>query len=227
MADTSLVVQLRTEKGKGAARKLRVAGRVPAVVYGRGKQSKPITLDPRALERLLLASDSGLNTLIELKIEGSQDRGESVVLVKELQRDPVRGAILHADLYEVDLEKTVEVEVPVHLVGRPRGVEMGGILDHLLREIEVECLPRAIPQSFEVDVSELDINDGIHVRDLPLPEGVELRTDADLPVVHVVPPTVEEEAPAEVAAEVPVEGAEAAPTEAEAGAETGGKEGAE
>ena len=113
MSETALVVESRASTGKGAARKLRAAGRIPAILYGQGKQSVPLTLDPRALERVLKAG--GANTLLDLTVEGRTDLGSPVALVKELQRHPIRGSILHADLYQVDLTKTVEVEVPIHL----------------------------------------------------------------------------------------------------------------
>lgn len=211
MADNALVAEPRTGTGKGVARKLRAAGRIPGVVYGPGKQPTPVVLDPRALERVLHGSGSGMNTLIDLDVSGLH----RTVLVKELQRDPVRGAWLHADLYEVDLEKPIRVEVPLHFVGKAKGIEFGGILDHAVRELEIECLPRAIPDHIEVDVEPLEIGQSLHVRDLTLPAGVTLLSDPDLTVASVLlPAAAEEAAPAAEAA--PVEGAEAATkTEAE------------
>ena len=221
MGDWALEVELREGTGKGVARKLRAAGRIPGVLYGRGEPPQSVVLDPRALERVITTSDAGMNTLIDLNIAGSRDRAERVVLVKELQRDPVRGAPLHVDFYQVDLTATIEVKVPIVLRGRPRGVELsGGILDQALRELDVECLPRAIPESITLDVSELEIGSSIHVRDLALPEGVVLRSDPDLSVASVITPKVEEEvapvaAPVEgEAAAVPAEGA-AAPADSE------------
>jgi large subunit ribosomal protein L25 len=229
LGQNDLVAEVREGKGKGVARKLRAAGRIPAVLYGRGKESRSLTLDPHALERLLRASDAGMNTLIDLRVAGPEAKGQ-VVLVKELQRDPVRGVPLHADLYQVDLETSIDVSVPIHLVGQPRGVELhDGILDHSLRELEIACLPRAIPESFEVDVSELEIGDTLHVRDLALPEGVELRSDADLSVASVVAArVVEEETPVEGEVEgvAPAEGAEGEQPSAEQAKEdkSGGSE---
>jgi len=217
----ALEVELREGTGKGVARKLRAAGRIPGVLYGRGEPPQSVVLDPRALERVITTSDAGMNTLIDLNIAGSRDRAERVVLVKELQRDPVRGAPLHVDFYQVDLTATIEVKVPIVLRGRPRGVELsGGILDQALRELDVECLPRAIPESITLDVSELEIGSSIHVRDLALPEGVVLRSDPDLSVASVITPKVEEEV-APVAA--PVEG-EAAAAPAEGAAAEGAAE---
>jgi large subunit ribosomal protein L25 len=221
VGDWALEVELREGTGKGVARKLRAAGRIPGVLYGRGEPPQSVVLDPRALERVIATSDAGMNTLIDLNIAGSRDRAERVVLVKELQRDPVRGAPLHVDFYQVDLTATIEVKVPIVLRGRPKGVELsGGILDQALRELDVECLPRAIPESITLDVSELEIGSSIHVRDLALPEGVVLRSDPDLSVASVITPKVEEEvapvaAPVEgEAAAVPAEGA-AAPADSE------------
>lgn len=205
MSDVSLSAQTREGRGKGVARKLRAAGRIPAVVYGRGKESRAVTVDPAALSKLLRGSHSGMNTLIDLQLGGQ----EAVVLVRDIQRDPASGRWIHADLYEVDLTRTIEVEVPLHLVGKPAGIELGGILDHPLREVTVECLPRAIPDSIDVDVSGLGVGDSIHVRDLALPEGARMLSDPDLAVASVVLPKAEEERPAEAAA---AEGA-AAPAE--------------
>jgi large subunit ribosomal protein L25 len=203
VGEYSIVAEERAGRGKGAARKMRAAGRIPAVVYGRGRTTRAIALDPLAVSKILHSADSGINTLIDLSVGGA----DTVVLVREIQRDPVSGGWLHADLYEVDLQKAIQVRVPLHIVGRPIGVENGGILDHPLREVEVECLPRAIPDSVEVDVSALDVGDSIHVRDLTLPEGAKIMSDPDLAVASVVLPKAEEEAaPAAEAAAVAVEG---------------------
>lgn len=209
MSETALVVEAREGLGKGAARKLRAAGRIPAVLYGRGRDSLALALDPRALDRILRAS--GANTLLDLTVEGHPELKDTVALVKDLQRDPLRGAILHADLYAVDLTRTVTVDVPVHLLGRPRGLDFGGILEHTLREVALECLPRVIPEAIEVDVTALEVGDVVHVRDLALPEGVTLVTDGDLGVVHVALPQAEA-TPAEAAAAAPAEGAAPAAT---------------
>jgi large subunit ribosomal protein L25 len=206
VAENALSVELRERAGKGVARKLRAAGRIPGVLYGKKLATLPISLDPRALTRLLATSESGMNTLIHLG--GSQEIEGKVVLVRELQRDPVRGNPLHADLFEVDLERSIEVSVPIHLTGRAKGVEFsGGILDQALRELELSCLPTAIPREISIDVGELDIGDSLHVRDLVLPVGVTLVSAADLSVVSVVAPTVEE-APVVEEAAAAIEGEE-------------------
>jgi len=209
VAENALHVQLRDASGKGVARKLRAVGRIPGVVYGRSQAAVPVSLDPKLLRRVLTRSESGLNTLFELEVEGGGALQGTPVLVRELQRDPVRGDYLHADLLAIDLQQKIDVEVPIHVTGKARGVEFGGILDHSLRELEIFCLPTAIPKEILADVTELDVGDSLHVRDLPLPPGVELRSDPDLSVVSVVLPAAEVVAtPAEA---VPAEGEAAAP----------------
>jgi large subunit ribosomal protein L25 len=214
-----LAVEVREASGKGVARKLRAAGRIPGVCYGRNTPSMSVMLDPHALEHLIATSEAGINTLIDLKVDGGGAFDGRKVLVKELQRDPVNGALLHADLFAVDLEQTVTVAVPIHVTGTPEGVKMGGILDQSLRELEFECLPQAIPREISLDVSALEVGQSLHVRDLTLPEGVTLMSDPDLSVVSVVAPAVvAEEVPAEeeAAAEEAVEGEAPAEEAAEA-----------
>lgn len=225
MADNTLVVESREGTGKGVARKLRNSGRVPAVFYVGGQPATPIQLDPRLLEASLRHSAAGLNTLFDLEGAGLDGK---LALIKELQRDPVKGFIVHADLYAVDVKQTLQVSVPVHASGTPVGVSMeGGILDQALREVEVECLPRAIPEELLVDVSALGIGDSIHVGEIPLPEGVSLISDPELPVVSVVAPAKPEEEEVEAAeAEAAAEGeaAEGAEPGAEGEGESSGEE---
>lgn len=191
MGEISLAVEIRQGRGKGPARQLRLAGRIPGIVYGAKRDSVAISLDPKVLDTLIRTSHAGVNTLIDL--EGPSEVSGLTVLVKELQREPVRGELLHADLYEVDANARVRVSVPVHLFGIAQGVTMGGLIDHALREIEIDCLAHAIPDEIVVDVSGLDIGDSIHVSELVLPGDVELHTPAELSVVSVVAPKVEEE----------------------------------
>jgi large subunit ribosomal protein L25 len=232
VAENVLKVEVREGSGKGVARKLRAAGRIPGILYGRAKDSVPLTLDPLALERAIQKSEAGVNTLFDLDVEGAE-AGARVVLVKDLQREPGAGFLLHADLYEVDLTQTVEVEVPIHLIGTPVGVSLeAGIMDHAHRELRIECLPRAIPDELTLEVSALNIGDSLHVRDIALPPGVELRDDPDISVVIVAAPRKEEEeVPAEAAegeegavaeGEEPKEGAEK-PAEGEDSSKEGGE----
>lgn len=222
MSDTNLEVEAREGVGKGVARKLRASGKIPAVLYGGGGPGIPLALDATRLQKVLHESELGLNTLLDLKVRDHAELDGKTVMVRELQRHPVHGAFIHADLYEVDLSQKIDVEVPIHVSGKAVGVELGGILDQALREVEIKCLPRAIPDEIVVDVSALELGDSLHVSDLPLPEGVELVSDPELSVVSVVAPQKEEEeAPAEAAAE----GEEAAPAEGAAPDEGEKKEG--
>jgi large subunit ribosomal protein L25 len=215
VAENALSADARGGIGKGVARKLRAAGRIPAVLYGKGKEGEAISVDPTSLERLLHTSESGMNTLIDLSVGGRT----STVLLKDLQRDPIRGRYLHADFFVVDLKQELQVTIPLHFVGKAKGLEFGGIVEHPLREVEVACLPQAIPDSIEVDVTELNIGDSLHVRDLQTPAGVRVISDGDLAIALVEQPAVAEEPSAEEA--VTAEGAEAPVPEAakEAGSE--------
>lgn len=228
MAENVLTVAPRDGRGKGDARKMRATGRIPGVVYGRGRDTESVSLDPRLLARAIQTSEAGVNTLFDLQIEGGAGDAR-VVLVKDLQRDPADGNLLHADLYEVDLSAMVEVEVPIHLEGTPTGVSLeGGIMDFAHRALKVECLPRAIPDEISLDVSGMAIGDSLHVRDITLPESVTLRDDEEISVVSVVSPRVEEEPTVEVAEgeEGAEDGAEPAEGDAEAPAEGDAKDGA-
>ncbi len=219
MAENALNVETRQGAGKGVARKLRAAGRIPGVCYGKGEPSFSVSLDPRALRHLLEQSEAGMNTLINLAVEGGGSFDGKMVLVRELQKDPVEGSYLHADFFAVDVQHAVEVSVPIHITGRAPGVELGGILDQALREIDLECLPLAIPSEILVDVSELDVGQSLHVSDLALPAGVELRSDPGLSVVSVVAPAKVEEVVEEAEVEGEVEGEEAAAEDKEGAAE--------
>ena len=221
MADYQLNLEVRESTGKGVARKLRAKGRIPGVCYGAGADTVPVALDPSTLERALRASAAGLNTLFGVQ-GGGAFNGKSV-LIKELQRDPVQRNLLHADFYAVDLTKEIEVKVPLHLTGTAAGLMNGGIVDHQLREIEIKCLPTAIPESFSLDVTALNVGDSLHVRDIALPEGVTLVSDPGLGVVSVVIPAKAEE---EVAAEAAAAEGAAATAEGEAAAATAEGEGA-
>lgn len=218
MSEFSLALEPRSATGKGAARKLRSRGRAPGIVYGHGKDPVSVSFDPTLLERLLKSSHAGVNTLIGL--EGSAAVAGRTVLLKELQREPVRGALLHADFFEVDLKQRLHVSVPVHLKGQARGIQLGGVLEHTLREIELSCFPSAIPDEIVVDVSALDIGGAIHVSELVLPADVELLSEGSLAVVSVIVPRAEQEAAPAAAAEA---GA-AAPAVEGAPAEKGDKD---
>jgi len=225
VAEFALNVELREGRGKGVARKLRAAGRIPGVCYRRNAEPVAVSLDPNELDNLLRKASSGINTLIDLKVAGGGDFDGRQVLVKELQRDAISGAYLHADLYAVDLKQTIHVSVPILIKGSAIGVTLGGgILDHATRELDVECLPDAIPEEFVVDVSEIEIGQSVHVRDIEVLEGVQILNDPDVSIVSVVAPAVvEEEAPAEDEEAVDGEG-EATPDGEAAAASEGSAE---
>ena len=196
--ESTLQVETRDGRGKNEARRLRAGGRIPAVVYGAEKNTATtIAVDPKVLSRIL-HSESGVNTLIGL--EGFAG-GDTRVLVKEYQLDPITPRLLHVDFYQVAMDKALRVTVPVLLAGEARGVkQQGGIVDFVHREIEIECLPGDIPENITIDISELMLNQGVRVRDLHT-EGSKWKpvTEADTMIVHVVALRAEE-APAEAAA---------------------------
>jgi large subunit ribosomal protein L25 len=202
VGDQSLAVEVRTDTGKGVARKLRAVGRIPAVLYGHGNASVSLSIQAKDLDTLLKTSHAGLNTLIDL--EGDSAVEGKVVLIKELQRHSVAGTLSHADFFEIDATAKIHVSVPIKLEGTPEGVKLGGVLEHMMREIDLLCLPNAIPDLLEIDVSGMNQNESLHVSDLTLPEGVETGVDEALPIVHVATKKIEEEV------EVVAEGDEAA-----------------
>jgi len=199
----------RNTRGKNEARRLRAAGQIPAVVYGAQKAGdapapEAVAVDPKPFLKILHSS-SGFNTLITLKIAGGSD---ARVLVRNVQLEPVSHHLLHADFYRVNMDRKIKVTVPITLKGEARGVKVdGGILDFVHREIEVEVLPAEIPNSIEVDVTDLGIGGAIHVRDVAANAAWTPVTDADLMLVHVITIKVAEETPAEGAAAAPAGGA--------------------
>jgi large subunit ribosomal protein L25 len=197
--EAPLKVEKRETRGKNEARRLRAAGKIPAVVYGTDKgKATEIAVDPKMLLRIL-HSDSGVNTLIGL--QGADLKGAGKVLVKEYQLDPIDHKLLHADFYAIAMDKLLTVTVPVLIKGEPKGVkQQGGIVDFVSREIEVECLPADIPQHIDIDISELMLHQGVRVRDLPKDGKWKAASDPDLMIVHVVAPKAEEVVAPEAAA---------------------------
>ncbi len=189
-----LEVERRARTGKGAARRMRREGYVPAVVYGHGEASENVKVRAEDLDSLL-GRISVDNTLIDLALDGSDTQR---VLIREVQRHPVRPDILHVDFFHIREDEKIRVDVPLRLVGEAPGVEEGGILQQNRHEIAIECLPSDIPEVFELDVSALEIGDSLHVRDLDA-GGVTLLEEPDLTLCTVVPPSVmaveEEEEP--------------------------------
>jgi large subunit ribosomal protein L25 len=185
-----LAAEIRTDSGKGAARQLRRKGRLPAVLYGQG-ECVLLTLDPEDV-RVILRSHAGSTALITVKIAGATSKGTRIALLRDYQIDPVSGDVLHADFFEVLMNKAIRVKVPVSVTGgQPAGVKEGGILQHNMREILVECLPSALPDSIPVDASALTIGQGIHVKELQPVAGVRFLDDPDQMVVSVAVPMSE------------------------------------
>ena len=210
MEFVDLKVERRTGTGKSVARRLRQQGRIPAIVYGEGEPI-PVAADPKSLLKAL-RTEAGENVILNLTIVDT-DEVTRKAMVKAVQVDPVSGIVLHADFLAISMERPIEVEVPVDLMGVARGVkEEGGIVEQILRELKVKCLPSAIPDRIQLDISTLSIGDVVHVKDLAIPGGVELLTDREQVVVTVAAAPVEEVA-VPVAAEAVAPEAAAAPPE--------------
>jgi large subunit ribosomal protein L25 len=195
--EATLEAVKRDGTGKNAARRLRAAGRLPGVVYGVRKDGQApegvaVAVDPKEMFRIL-HSDSGVNTLINLRLDG----GETRVMVKEYQLDPITHHLLHADFYQLAMDREITVTVPIVLRGEARGVKtQGGLLDFVTRDVDVECLPADIPEHIEVDVTELLLNQSIRLRDLPKSPKWKPVSDGDTMLVHIVMPKAEESAAA-------------------------------
>lgn len=194
----------RPETGKGGARSLRRLGMLPAVVYA-GGGSTPIKIQTKQMTKLIY-SGAGEHSLITIELnEDGGKTSEHPVLVKDYQRDPVSEELLHVDFMEVSLKEVIRVNVQIIIAKQPAGVKAGGILQHRLREVEVECLPTQIPDKFEIDAEHIEIGNSLHVSELPEQEGITIITDPDEVILSVTAPVVEEEVPEEAVEE---EGAE-------------------
>jgi large subunit ribosomal protein L25 len=188
----------REDFGKNVARRTRRTGRIPGVVYGGGGPVIPVTVDPEGI-RQILHSESGQNAIFTLQVRG---KAPTRAMIRDWQSEPIRGGLLHVDLVRIALDTKLKLKVAIHLTGEPQGVKVeGGILEFVLREVEVECLPEDIPEAVTVDVTPLNVGQGLRVSDLPLGPKVKVLTDPTRVVAHVVLVKVEEEKPAEVAAE--------------------------
>ncbi len=204
MPEIVVSAEKRTETGKNVNRRLRVAGRIPGVVYGGKGEPTAIAVSPKEIGAVL-RSASGENTLFDLDLGGSRRK----VILKEYQVEPIKGRLLHADFYEVALDKTLEVMVHVEITGTPVGVKVqGGILDFVTRELEIECLPTDIPEKLALDVWDLELGKHFRVSDLKLSDKITVLTDPEVVIVHVVAPRAEEAAPAAEGAEAAAAGSE-------------------
>ncbi|MPZ75317.1 MAG: 50S ribosomal protein L25 [Deltaproteobacteria bacterium] len=187
----TLEIQVNTRQSgtKHQARRLRREGKIPAILYGPKVQPVPLELNKKEFSTRVAGLEG--SHLVRLK-SASTTLADKVALVKAMQYHPISGEVIHADFYEVDLTATIQVAVPLHFVGKAAGVVRGGILQPIVREIQVECLPLDIPEFFNVEVSALDIGDSIHIEELPMPEGVTAVFESDFALVTVATPTVEE-----------------------------------
>jgi large subunit ribosomal protein L25 len=179
--NNTLEAQPRTAGNKNAARRIRVEGKIPAVVYGAGQDSLPVAVDPRQVTRIL-NSETGHNTIFDLTLDGAKTKA----MIVDWQYEPIKGKLLHIDVKRIAMDKKLAVMVPVELVGEPAGVkQQGGILEQMLREVEIECLPGDIPSHINVDVSDLVFGKVLRVVDLPHSDKFKFLTDENQPVAHV------------------------------------------
>ena len=183
--ETKLTAERRADHGKGVARKLRAAGRIPAVLYGHGQETQSLSVDAHDMFKVLHTS-AGANVLVDLKV----DKNEHLVLPREIQRNHIKGTIVHVDFLVVSRTETIEVNVEIIDIGEAPGVKQGGVVDHHLREVLVECFPQDVPEHLEADVSGLDLNDVLHVSDLVAPKGVTILTNPEETVLAVIVPAV-------------------------------------
>jgi large subunit ribosomal protein L25 len=201
-----LTAEIREGVGKEKAKKLRSKGLIPAIFYGPRSQTISLVIDSMELMKAL-QTEAGENVLIDLDIRKGPQSDRKVVMLKDIQVDPLKRVTLHTDFYEVAMDEMVTVEVPVHLIGKPEGIKMGGILEQVRRMIQIQCLPGDIPKSIDIDVSPLKIGDSIHVEDVHV-EKAKILSDSNFTIATVVPPVVEEEKVVEAVTPEVAEGAE-------------------
>jgi large subunit ribosomal protein L25 len=201
-----LSAEIREGVGKGRAKKLRGKGLIPAIFYSPKSQSIPLVINSKEFVKIL-QTEAGENVLIDLNIQKGNQADRKVVMVKEIQIEPLQGTTLHTDFYEVAMDEIVTVEVPIHLVGKPEGIKMGGILEQIRRAIQIQCLPGNIPKKIDVDVSSLKIGDSIHVQNIQVEKG-KILFDTNFTIATVVPPVVEEKKVVEEVVAEAVEGEE-------------------
>lgn len=194
MQQTQMKIETRTSVGKGISRRLRAAGRIPGVVYGRGMEPVPVSLEPKALSTAI-AGEGGLNNLITL--EGGGDLDKVIVIVAEIQRNTLKRTPEHVDLHRVNMNEKVRINVPVNLLGTAAGVKEGGMLDFAHHTLHIECLPTQIPEHIEINIADLKIGHSIHVSEICLPEGVKCIDNPKTPVVGILGKVKEEAAAAE------------------------------
>ena len=185
MVQSSLRVKPRKRIGKSGAREVRKEGNIPAIFYGQGEDSVPLVVQPDELKQAL-SNNAGMNTVLELEIDGSEPSAKKFSMLGEVQKDPLKNKVIHIDFLAIDMEKNVKVKVPVNTQGRSEGERKGGKLEKLMRTIDLECLPGNIPDSIEIDVSSLNMGDFVDIASLTLGEGVKILRDGSEKVVHVI-----------------------------------------
>ena len=184
----NLSVEVREETGKGVARSLRRSGLVPAVIYGKSRPSQALTVNPEDLKNKM----SG-NAIFDLLITAGGEEIKETVMIKEVQKDPIKGELLHIDFHHISMDEMITVNVGLNLTGEAPGVREGGVLQQLLREIEIECLPLDIPEALQLDISKLEMGNSLLVSDLEAPENIDIKTPFDEAIVTIVVPTEAEE----------------------------------
>jgi large subunit ribosomal protein L25 len=194
-----LKVEMRQGTGKGPARRLRRDNRMPGIIYGRGEESVKVQVDPAEIRAAVRSHEGSLPVFSIIGLKGAEKLSGSVVLVRELQTDPVSREYLHVDFMKVDLSKQITVEIPLHFTGKPLGLKMGGIVDEPVRKLEVMCSPLDIPEFIEVDITNLNVGDSVHLKEIQLPSGCSVDTSVDFTVVSVIVPKRIKETEEEVA----------------------------
>ena len=179
---------MREDTGKGVARSLRRSGLVPAVIYGKSRPSQALTVNPEDLKNKM----SG-NAIFDLLITAEGEEIKETVMIKEVQKDPIKGELLHIDFHHISMDEKITINVSLNLTGEAPGVREGGVLQQLLREVEIECLPLDIPEALQLDISKLEMGNSMLVNDLEVPENIEIKTPFDEAIVTIVVPTEEEE----------------------------------
>jgi len=187
MATMQLNTTIRTKTGKGPARRLRSEGKLPAIFYGPKANPIILSIDYVQLKKMIKGK-SAENIIFDLRIDSGEKGQSKKVMIKEIQRDPVTRDYLHVDLYEIAMEKEIEINIPVYLINTPIGVSKGGILEHPRRELRVLCMPKDLVEKIDIDVSGLDIGQSLHIGDINFPPGLKSTEDASLTIITVVAP---------------------------------------
>ena len=194
--DLTLKIESRTDSGSGSSKRLRREGKIPTVVYGHNKEPKHYSVEEKEWRSVVKKGDAHI-----IKVVIDNAKTTVTALIKEVQYDFLNGRTLHIDLQEVNMNEKITASVAIHPVGKAIGLKVGGVLDQVIHEIEVICLPNDLPESIEVDVSELELNDALHIKEIVFPENVKTHEDPDQVVFHVVEPKVKQEAAVEETAE--------------------------